>query len=705
MILLQIAVPLGASASPSNPDEDKSDAMAASAFFRLHADNSISFLSPAAEIGQGTSSTLAMLFCDELGGDWSKMRFELASGRAEYRNPLLGMPGQLYAGEQVTGGSTVTAGFFMPVRTAAAQMREMLTMAASQEWKVDPTECSVENGSIKHAASGRSVTFADVGAAASRLAIPKEPKFRDASEWKLIGRPQKRLDIPAKVDGTAIFAIDVVRPGMLYASVRQAPVVGAKPIMVNDTKAKARRGVKHVYTIDNFVAVVADSWWTANTALEEIEVQWSDAPNASATTASEFAKLKEALDGTNALPFASRGDASAALATARTKVEQVYDVPHLAHATMEPMSAVAEFADGGLTIWTGSQGPTVQQRAAAKFANLPEDKVKIVVTYAGGGFGRRGDLDYIEQVIEIAKRASAPIKLIWSREEDIQHDQFRPFVAIKAEAALDSAGALSAFRARVAGRGPWTDQRPYLLQNGIDFMLIDALDTKTYPIPNVHLEAAPTTSALRHGPWRGIAVPPNVFFLESIMDELAFAAKLDPIAMRRPWLAGDKRTLAVVEKAAKEAGWGRAREGHALGFACFTAERWQCRVAAVVETSLVDGAPKVNRIVVAADMGFALNPENVVAQIQGASLFALTAAWKGEITIKDGQVEQSNFHDYPAIMLSEVPPVDVFLIPGSKVPGSAGEIGVPAIAPAFTASIFALTGKRIRSLPVSKHFT
>lgn len=704
VVLLQIAIPLGACASASSSSDAPPATVASNAFLRLHADNSISFLSPAAEIGQGTSSTLAMIACDELGADWSKTRFELATGLPEYRNMLLGQPGQLYAGEQVTGGSTVTAGFFMPVRTAAAQMREMLTLAAAQKWEVDPGECVTADAAVKHACSGRSIMFATIAPAAAELPVPAKPALRDPKDWKLIGRPQKRLDIPSKVDGSAIFAVDVVRPGMLYAAIRHAPVVGSTPLRAEEAKARAQKGVKGVYLIDNFVAVVADSWWTANTVLEEMDIRWSDAPNAKASTATELAKLKAALDGPGALPFEVKGDAAAAFAAAKTKVAQDYDVPHLAHATMEPMSVVAEFTADGLSIWTGSQGPTVQRRAAAAVAGLPEEKVHLTVTYAGGGFGRRGDLDYVEQAVKIAQRASAPIKLIWSREEDIQHDQYRPFTAIRAEAALDAKGDLSALRMRVAGRGPWTDQRPYLVQNGVDFMLIDALNTKTYPAANALFEVAPTTSAVRHGPWRGIAVPPNIFFLESLIDELAVAAKLDPIAMRRPWLAGDKRLLAVVDKAAKEAGWGAAREGHALGFACYTEERWLCRVAAVIDTSLVDGQPKVNRIVVAVDHGFSVNPDSVIAQIQGAALFALTAALKGEITIKDGRVEQSNFHDYPAIMLAEVPPVDVFLIPGDQIPGGAGEIGVPVIAPALTASIFALTGKRIRSLPVSKHF-
>lgn len=704
LVLLQVAIPLSGCAPVSSSPGAPAATVASNAFLRLHADNSISFLSPAAEIGQGTSSTLAMIACDELGGDWSKTRFELATGQPEYRNMLLGQPGQLYAGEQVTGGSTVTAGFFMPVRTAAAQMREMLVLAAAQKWKVDPAECITADAAVKHVGSGRLIMFATIAPAAAKFSVPAKPVLRDPAEWKLIGRPQKRLDIPSKVDGSAIFAVDVVRPRMLYAAIRHAPVVGSAPVRAQEASARARKGVKGVYLIDNFVAVVADSWWTANTALEEMEIQWSDAPNAQASTATELAKLKAALDGAEALPFEVKGDVAAAFAVAKAKVAQDYDVPHLAHATMEPMSVVAEFTADGLSIWTGAQGPTVQRRAAASAAGLSEEKVDLTVTYAGGGFGRRGDLDYVEQAVKIAQRAAAPIKLIWSREEDIQHDQYRPFTAIRAEAALDANDNLSALRMRVAGRGPWSDQRPYLVQKGVDFMLIDALNTKTYPAANALFEVAPTTSAVRHGPWRGIAVPPNIFFLESLIDELAVSAKLDPIAMRRPWLSGDKRLLAVVDKAANEAGWGAPREGHALGFACYTEERWLCRVATVIDTSLVDGKPKVDRIVVAVDHGFSVNPANVIAQIQGAALFALTAALKGEITIKDGQVEQSNFHDYPVIMLAEVPPVDVFLIAGDQIPGAAGEIGVPAIAPALTASIFALTGKRIRSLPISKHF-
>ena len=704
LVLLQVAIPLSGCAPVSSSPGAPAPTVASNAFLRLHADNSISFLSPAAEIGQGTSSTLAMIACDELGGDWGKTRFELATGQPEYRNMLLGQPGQLYAGEQVTGGSTVTAGFFMPVRTAAAQMREMLVLAAAQKWKVDPAECITADAAVKHVGSGRLIMFATIAPAAAKFSVPAKPVLRDPAEWKLIGRPQKRLDIPSKVDGSAIFAVDVVRPRMLYAAIRHAPVVGSAPVRAQEASARARKGVKGVYLIDNFVAVVADSWWTANTALEEMEIQWSDAPNAQASTATELAKLKAALDGAEALPFEVKGDVAAAFAVAKAKVAQDYDVPHLAHATMEPMSVVAEFTADGLSIWTGAQGPTVQRRAAASAAGLSEEKVDLTVTYAGGGFGRRGDLDYVEQAVKIAQRAAAPIKLIWSREEDIQHDQYRPFTAIRAEAALDANDNLSALRMRVAGRGPWSDQRPYLVQKGVDFMLIDALNTKTYPAANALFEVAPTTSAVRHGPWRGIAVPPNIFFLESLIDELAVSAKLDPIAMRRPWLSGDKRLLAVVDKAANEAGWGAPREGHALGFACYTEERWLCRVATVIDTSLVDGKPKVDRIVVAVDHGFSVNPANVIAQIQGAALFALTAALKGEITIKNGQVEQSNFHDYPAIMLAEVPPVDVFLIAGDQIPGAAGEIGVPAIAPALTASIFALTGKRIRSLPISKHF-
>jgi isoquinoline 1-oxidoreductase subunit beta len=670
------------------------DRFAPNAFIRIGSDGQIVLTMPYVEMGQGTYTSIPMLIAEELEVDLTQVRLEHAPPNEKlYGNPLLG-------GIQATGNSNAVRAAWQPLRQAGAIARTMLVAAAAKRWNVDPASCRARSGEVRHEPTGRRAKYGELADAAARVPVPERVALKRPEDFKLIGTPAKRLDTPAKVDGTAIYGIDVRPPGVKIATLAQSPVFGGRVKRVDDAAAKAIKGVRQIVRLDDAVAVVADHMGAAKKGLAALAIEWDEGSHAKLTTDAIAAELEKATLNPGAVAQ-TIGDADKAMASAVTKVEATYQVPFLAHATMEPMNCTVHVRKDGCEIWVGSQAMAWVQTAAAKTAGLPLDKVMVHNHLIGGGFGRRLEADGVIRAVEIAKHVDGPVKVVWTREEDIQHDMYRPYWFDRLSAGLDAKGMPVAWNNRFAGSSVMARWAPPFFKNGLDPDTTEGAIDLTYALPNMHVEYVRVEPAgIPTAFWRSVGPSHNVFVTESFMDELAVAAKQDPVAYRLALLDRSPRAKAVLALAAEKAGWGqplpeRVGRGVSLQFVFAT---YMAQVAEVEVGK--NGAVRVRRVVCAVDCGTVVNPDTVRAQIQSAVMFGVTAALYGKITLKDGRVEQTNFDSYQILRMNEAPAVEVHIVQSSEPPGGMGEAGTSAIVPAVTNAIFAATGKRLRQLPV-----
>ena len=667
------------------------------AFIQITPDDKVTILISKSEMGQGVETSLAMLAAEELGCDWKRINTEFAPAAQVYFDPAFGMQG--------TGGSQSIHSGWTPMRQAGAAARTMLIAAAAQKWGVDASECHAADGKVVHAASKRSATFGSLAEAAAQVPPPKEVKLKDPSQFTVIGKATKRVDSHKKVNGTAGFGVDVRLPGMLHASVEHCPVFGGKVASFDATKAKAIPGVKDVLPIMTGqppvmtgIAVVADNTWTAFQGRKALDIKWDEGPNANASSASIRKTFVDAM-ATPGVVSRKEGDADAGLKSAATTVEAVYEAPYQAHQTMEPMSGTADVRADGVDLWVPTQFQTPSQMTGAAIGGVKPDQVKVHTTYLGGGFGRRGWSDFVAESAQLSKAMGKPVQVIWKREDDTQHDYYRPASYVKMSGGLDASGKPVAYTARVACDSIMSWFFPGSIKNGLDSSSVEGIDP-AYDIPNVlidyHLMAGPVPM----GFWRSVGASQNGFFSESFVDEMAAAAKKDPYEFRRDLLAKKPRHLAVLNLAAEKAGWHTPLpKGRYRGIAVL--EAFSTYVAEVVEISIdKDAGVRVHRVVAAVDCGRVINPDTAEAQVSGAIIYGITAALKTEITIDKGRVVQANFDTVPPLRMNEVPKIEVHFVPSDETPTGLGEPGVPPVAPAIANAIFAGTGKRIRKLPI-----
>jgi isoquinoline 1-oxidoreductase beta subunit len=669
------------------------DGFAPNAFVRIGPDGQATLIMPQVEMGQGTYTSLPMLIAEELEVDLSDVHLEHAAADDQlYANLLLGF--------QVTGNSNSVRAFFEPLRRAGATARSMLIAAAAETWQVDASTCRAEKGAVIHDATGRALDYGKLVDKAATLPVPENVALKDAKDWRLIGTPAKRLDTADKVNGRAVFGIDVQLPGMKVATLAACPVFGGRLAGVDDSKAMAVKGVRQVVRLDDAVAVVADHMGAAKKGLAALDIEWDEGPNATLGTADVVRELEVASQRVGAVAR-REGDVEKAMASAATKVEAVYQVPFLAHATMEPMNCTVDLRQDSCEVWVGTQVLSRAQAAAAQTAGLPLEKVKVHNHLLGGGFGRRLEIDGIVRAVQIAKYVDGPVKVIWTREEDIQHDMYRPYFFDRISAGLDEKGMPVAWNHRFAGSSIVARWLPPAFNNGLDPDTTDGAIDLIYALPNMRVEYVRVEPpGIPTAFWRSVGPSHNVFVVESFMDELAAAAKQDPIEYRRALLDKAPRAKAVLDLAAAKAGWGQplpqgSGRGVSLQFAFGT---YMAQVAEVEVAQ--DSEVRVRRVVCAVDCGIVVNPDTVEAQVQGAIIFGITAALYGEITLTGGRVEQGNFDTYQILRINEAPVIEVHIVQSFEPPGGMGEPGTSAIAPAVTNAIFAATGKRLRKLPI-----
>ena len=669
------------------------EAFAPNAFIRIGADGRVVLIMPYVEMGQGIYTSVAMLMAEELEVDLAQVQLEHAPPNEKlYGNPLL-------AGVQATGGSTSIRASWKALREAAAAARTMLVTAAAERWKVDPATCRAEAGKIVHA-SGRSVAYGEIAADAARQPVPTSIALKSPGTFKLIGTRAKRLDTPGKVDGSVVYGIDMRLPGMKIATLAQSPVFGGTVKSVKDSAARAVKGVRQIVRLDDAVAVVADHMGAARKGLEALEIEWDDGPHAKLSTQAVFDELKQATAGPGVVAQ-KIGSGVDALSGAVTKVEATYQVPFLAHAALEPMNCTVHVRKDGCEVWVGTQVVARAQAAAAKVTGLPLDKVVVHNHLIGGGFGRRLEVDGVTRAVQIARQVDGPVKVVWTREEDIQHDMYRPAWLDRMTAGLDADGRPVVWHHRFAGSSVIARWLPPGFNNGLDPDSIDGATQLAYGFPNLQVEykrveppGIPTAF------WRSVGPSHTVFVVESFVDELAATARQDPVAYRRVLLDKSPRAKAVLELAAANAGWGQPLpKGAGRGVSLQSAFGSYMAMVAEVEVG-ADGAVQVRRITCAVDCGIVVNPDTIEAQIQGGSIFGITAALYGEITLKDGRVEQSNFDTYQMLRMNEAPAIDVHIVSSKEEPGGIGEPATSCVMPAVANAIFAATGKRLRQMPV-----
>jgi isoquinoline 1-oxidoreductase beta subunit len=648
---------------------------------------------PYVEMGQGTYTAIPMLIAEELEVDLKRVRFEHAPPNEKlYGNPLLG-------GLQATGNSNAIRGGWMPLRQAGATARTMLVAAAAKRWKVDPASCRAQNGEVHHTPSGRSLGYGELATEAARLPVPESVSLKRPQDFKLIGTPAKRLDTPAKVNGSAVFGIDVRPPGVKIATLAQSPVFGGRVKSVDDAAAKAVKGVRQIVRLDDAVAVVADHMGAAKKGLEALKIEWDEGPHAKLTTEQIARELEDATRKPGAVAQ-NIGDAGKAMPDAPTKVEATYQLPFLAHATMEPMNCTVHVRKDECEIWLGSQAMARVQATAAKATGLPPEKVIVHNHLIGGGFGRRLEVDGAVRAVEIAKQVEGPVKVVWTREEDIQHDMYRPLWFDRISAGLDDRGKPVAWSNRFAGSSIMARWAPPFFQNGLDPDTTEGAIDLVYDLPNFHVEYVRVEPpGIPTAFWRSVGPSHNVFVTESFIDEMAAAAKRDPVVYRRALLNKSPRAKVVLDLAAEKADWGRALP-NGIGRGVSLQFVFGCYIAQIAEVEVSKaGDVRLRRVVCAVDCGAVVNPDTVEAQIESGIVFGASAALYGEITLKDGRVEQSNFDTYRVLRINEAPAIEVYIVPSREAPGGIGETATSAIVPAISNAIFAATGKRLRKMP------
>ncbi len=673
------------------------DVFAPNAFIRIGRDGRVTLIMPYVEMGQGTYTSIPMLIAEELEVNLAQVTLEAAPpDERHYANSIFQI--------QATGGSTSVRAAWEPLRRAGATARTMLVSAAAQTWKVDPTGCRAQNGEVIHATSGRRLTYGVLVDTVATLPMPDHVALKAPENFTLIGTPAKRLDTPDKVNGKAQFSIDVRIPGMKIATVAACPVFGGKLVGVDDTEAKQIKGVHQVVLLDNAVAVIADHMWAAKQGLAALDIQWDEGPHATLSSADIIRQLEAALLRPGVIARKD-GDVAKAMAGAATKVEALYQMPFLAHATMEPVSCTLHVRKNSCDVWVGSQVLARAQATVADVTGLPLEKVLVHNQLLGGGFGRRLEVDFITQAAQIAKQVDGPVKVVWTREEDIQHDIYRPYYCDRMVAGLDEDGMPVAWSHRSAGSSIYARWHPPAFKDGLDPDVLEgaAEPPPPYALPNMLVEyVRQEPPGIPTGFWRGVGPTHNVFVVESFIDELAAAAKKDSVAYRLALLGKSPRAKAVLELAAEKAGWGQPLpDGRGRGVSVqFVFGSYVSQIVEVVVAK--NGEVRVTRVVCAVDCGVVVNPDTVRAQMEGGIMFGLAAALFSEITVKNGRVEQSNFNDYRTLRINEAPAIEVYLVKSGEAPGGIGEPGTSALAPALTNAIFAATGTRIRNLPVKR---
>jgi len=692
--LFAFHLPLRAAVNePVQPPDVTEGKFAPNAFIRIDSDGKTTLVMSQVEMGQGVYTSIPMILAEELDTDLAQVTLQHAPPNDKlYGNPTFGL--------QVTGNSNSVRAFWKPLRNAGATARAMLVQAAAQQWQVEPASCTTSKGEVTHKESGRKLSYGALAVAASSQTPPKDVALKDPKDFVYIGQPVRRLDTPDKVNGKAVYGIDAILPDMKFATLAACPVFGGKVGKVDDSAARKIPGVRQIVVLDDLVAVVGDHMWAAKKGLAALKIDWDEGPNARISSKDIWQDLRAASEKDGAVAK-SVGDIAKGL-SAGEKFEAAYELPFLAHAAMEPLNATVHFKPDSCEIWTGTQIVSRVQSEAAKAAGLPVEKVIVNNHLLGGGFGRKLEPDMVVSAVRIARQVEGPVKVVWTREEDIQHDYYRPVYRDTVTAVL-SDGKIAAWKYKVTGSAILARWLPPAFEKGIDIDAIDAGADMPYDIPNFHVEyVRAEPPAVPTGFWRGVGPNNNVFAIECAMDELARKAGKDPVEFRRSMLGKKPRLLAALNLAAEKANWGDklpARVGRGV---CLQPS-FETFIATVVEAEIDEqGEVQLRRVVSVVDTGIAVNPDTVVAQLEGGLIFGLTAALYGEVTIDKGRVQQSNFHDYRMLRINQTPKIEVHVVKSGEPPGGIGETGVNAGPPALRNAIYAATGVALRRLPIDR---
>jgi len=667
------------------------------AFIRIASDDSITIVVNKSEMGQGVYTSLPMLIAEELEADWSRIRVESAPVASVYNHTGFGM--------QMTGGSTSIPSSWEQMRRVGASGRIMLIRAAAQRWNVPESECHAENNEVIHAISGKRLSYGALADAAGKLPLPENVPLKSPKDFKIIGKPTRRLDTPAKINGTAQFGLDVYLPGMLTVVIARSPVFGGKVKSFDATEARKVAGVQGVYQVPTGIAVAATGFWPAKTARDLLEIEWDEGPGASISTP----KMREnylALAKTPGTVARKDGDTAQGLNKAHKSVSADYEIPYLAHAAMEPLNVVVDLKPNHCSIWTGTQAQTMDRNMAAQVAMLDPDQVEIHTTFLGGGFGRRANprSDFVMEAVQVATEIKQPIKVVWTREDDTRGGNYRPMWTDHIEAGIASDGKPLVWKHTIVGQSIVADTmfENFMVKEGVDVTSVEGAATMPYMIPNLLVDLHSPKNEVPVQWWRSVGHSHTAFVVETMIDELAHLAKKDPVAYRLDILPAGSRYRGVLQLAANKAGWGSMKlpAGHSYGVAVH--KSFDSYVAEIAEVSLDNGRITVHRVVAAVDCGMVVNPDGVRQQIESAIVYGLSAALHGAITLENGRVMQSNFHDYVPLRFSEMPQVESYIVPSNEAPSGIGEPGVPPIAPAVANALFALTGKRLRRMPFDR---
>jgi isoquinoline 1-oxidoreductase beta subunit len=692
-LLVSLYAPLPGGPSSALAAEEKDFAL--NAFVRIGTDETVTVISAHSEMGQGIYTSLPMLLNEELQADWSKMRVEAAPVDKVYNHPVFGV--------QMTGGSTTSPAEWERYRKMGATARVMLIEAAATKWGVEASTCRAEKGVVVHAATSKRASYGSLANAAAKLTPPANVPLKNPKDFTLVGKPTRRLDTPSKTNGTAQFGLDVIVPGMLAAVVARPPVFGGKVAKLDAREALKVPGVKAVEQVPSGVAVIAERFWPAKLGREKLVIEWDLGPNAGLSTEKMLRDFADTALKPGAIAKKT-GDPAAALKTAAKTVTAEYDVPYLAHAMMEPLNCVVDLRSDSCEIWTGTQFETVDRLNAAQAAALPPERVQIHTTLLGGGFGRRANpaSDFVVEAVHVAKAAKAPVKVVWTREDDMRGGWYRPMWHDRFVAGLDANGDPVAWTHTIVGQSimQGTPFETFGIKDGIDSASVEGAADLLYGMPNLQVDLHTPKIGVPVQWWRSVGHSHTGFSVEAFFDEVAHAGGRDPYELRRKLLANQPRMRAVLELAAEKADWG-SKLPPGVGRGIATHFSFDSYVAQVVEASVEKGgAVRVHRVVCAVDCGLVINPDTVRAQMEGGIIFGLTAALKTEITLKNGRVEQGNFHDYQMLRIFESPEIEVHIVPSGESPTGVGEPGVPPVAPALANAIFAATGKRVRRLPI-----
>jgi isoquinoline 1-oxidoreductase subunit beta len=693
-VLLAFYMP-GLAATGTAGSTDGKSKFAPNAFIRIDPAGKVTLVMPQVEMGQGVYTAIAMILTEELDADFAHVALEHAPPNDKlYGNPVFGI--------QVTGNSNSIRAFWTPLRVAGAAARAMLVQAAARQWRVDPGNCTASNSEVLHRPSERRIGYGALVGPAGKLTPPKDPPLKDPKNFKLIGQSLKRLDTPHKVDGGVVYGIDVILPGMKFATLAASPVFGGKVGRVDDSAVRKVPGVHKVIVLDDLVAVVGEHWWAAKRGLEALKIEWNEGPNAAVSSLQIWDELRSASEKSGAVAK-SIGDVDKALGQGE-RIDAAYELPFLAHTTMEPMNCTVQLRPDGCELWLGTQVISRVQGTVAKLTGLPPEKVTVNNHLIGGGFGRRLEPDMALSAVRIAQHLNGePVKVVWTREEDVQHDIYRPVYRDTISATLKD-GKVASWKYKVTGSAVIARWLPPVFQKGIDIDAVDSAIDMPYEIPDFHVEyVRAEPPAVPTGFWRGVGPNNNVFAVECFIDELARKAGNDPIAFRRSMLGKNPRLLAALDLVAEKSHWGdplpdRAGRGVSVqpSFGSF--------IATVVEAEVdAHGQVRLRRVTTAVDTGIAVNPDSIEAQLQGGLIFGLTAALYGEVTVKNGRVQQSNFNDYRMLRIDQIPPIEVHLIKSGEAPGGIGETGATAGPPALRNAIYAATGVALRRLPIDRN--